>query len=406
MMNVLMVSPGFPAEMPFYTRGLSQVGVNVLGVGDQPQHALPQEAREGLSAYLQVPSLWNEQQLVARVREWTRDTPIQRVECQWEAAMIAAAHLREGLGTPGLNVQQTLPFRDKEIMKQVLDRAGIRTPRHWRARTAQNCRDAAAAIGYPLCIKPIAGAGSMDTHRINNDEELEAVLPALGHVEEVSVEEFIEGEEYTFDTVCIDGTIVFHNVAWYRPKPIIGRSVQWISPQTVTLRHPDQEELLCGREMGLQVLRALEFQTGFTHMEWFRTPKGEAVFGEIAARPPGAHSVDLMNYACNLDLFQGWAEAVCHGRFSQPIERRYNSAVIFKRAQGDGRIQRIEGLESLMARYGPDIVCVDLLPIGAHRRDWKATLLSDGYLIVRHPDLATTIEIADHVGTDLQIYAG
>ncbi|MDY7096269.1 MAG: hypothetical protein SX243_25110, partial [Acidobacteriota bacterium] len=79
--------------------------------------------------------------------------------------------------------------------------------------------------------------------------------------------------------------------------------------------------------------------------------------------------------------------------------------VIFKRAQGEGRIQRIEGLESLLSRIGPHVVCVDLLPLGHPRRNWKQTLLSDGYLMIRHPNLEAACEIADRVGTDLQIYA-
>ncbi len=130
------------------------------------------------------------------------------------------------------------------------------------------------------------------------------------------------------------------------------------------------------------------------------------VFGEIAARPPGARTVDIMNFANDIDLFEGWAEAVCRGRLSQPLERRYNAASIFKRAQGQGHIQRIEGLARLMAEYGEHIVCVDLLPLGAPRRDWLQTLISDGMVIVRHPDLDATLEIADHVATDLQLYAG
>jgi hypothetical protein len=113
-----------------------------------------------------------------------------------------------------------------------------------------------------------------------------------------------------------------------------------------------------------------------------------------------------MNYASDIDTFAGWAEAVCHQRLSQRVERRYNAAVIFKRARGTGRITRIEGLEHLVARYRTAIVDVDLLPVGAHRRDWKQTLLSDGSIVVRHPDLETTLEIADRVGTDLQMYAG
>ena len=51
-------------------------------------------------------------------------------------------------------------------------------------------------------------------------------------------------------------------------------------------------------------------------------------------------------------------------------------------------------------------VSVDLLPLGAPRRDWRQTLLSDGHVILRHPDLQATMEMADRVGIELQLYAG
>ena len=154
------------------------------------------------------------------------------------------------------------------------------------------------------------------------------------------------------------------------------------------------------------MLKALGFRTGFTHMEWYRKADGEIVFGEIAARPPGARSVDVMNYASDADLYTGWAEAVVHGRFSQKVERLYNAAIIFKRAQGAGRIRHIEGLERILSNFGEHVACIDLLPIGAERRNWLQTLISDGYVIVRHPSLERTVELADAVGTDLRLYAG
>ncbi|HXO85909.1 MAG TPA: hypothetical protein VN803_10355, partial [Gemmatimonadales bacterium] len=88
------------------------------------------------------------------------------------------------------------------------------------------------------------------------------------------------------------------------------------------------------------------------------------------------------------------------------LERKYNAAIVFKRAQGTGNIRRIEGLERLKARFGPHIAAVELLPIGAPRRNWILTLVSDGFLVVRHPDLQATLDMADAVGTDLQLYAG
>ena len=53
-MNVILLSPGFPDEMPRFARGLVSVGARVLGVGEQPERALPDLARRNLVAYLQV----------------------------------------------------------------------------------------------------------------------------------------------------------------------------------------------------------------------------------------------------------------------------------------------------------------------------------------------------------------
>ena len=405
-MNVLMISPGFPAEMPFFTEGLASVGANVIGIGDQPLGALPDRAQKALSAYVRVGSLWDEGPVIDEVRKIATQTEIHVVECLWEPGMILAAKIREMLRLPGMTVQETLPFRDKETMKQVLDQHGIRTPRHARATTADGVRHAAEEIvGYPLVVKPIAGAGAKDTYRINNREELENIFPALGHVPEVSVEEFIEGDDMTFDTVCINGEIAFSNVFLYRPRALQIQTIEWISPQTIALRNLEHESISDGVRMGKAVLKALGFRTGFTHMEWYRKPDGEAVFGEIGARPPGGRTVDLMNYTCDIDLFRGWAEAVCHGRFSQPIDRKWNAAIIFKRAIGEGAISRIEGLDHLMSEFGSHVAAVQLSPIGAAKKSFRRSLTSDGYLVVRHPDFQTCLQMADRVGTDLTLYA-
>ncbi len=405
-MNVLMISPGYPTEINYFTRGLAVQGARVFGIGDQPERDLPDLVRRHLAGYLQVSSLLDEAAVVKSVQQWKAAQPLKQVECLWEPGVILAARLRHGLGVPGQDVAQATLFRDKDAMKRAVVAAGIRTPKHQRATTAAECQRAAEQIGFPVIVKPIAGAGSADTFRVNSRLELDAVLSRAGQMREMNVEEFIDAEEYTFDTVCIDGKIAFWNICVYRPRPLTARQEEWISPQTVVLRDVEADHLAGGRDMGRAVLKALGFKTGFTHMEWYRTAKGETIFGEIAARPPGARTVDAMNYASDIDLFSSWAEAVLHGRFSHTLDRKYNSAIIFKRAQGTGNIRHIEGLERLQARFGPHIAAVELLPVGAPRRNWILTLVSDGFLVVRHPDLQATLDMADAVGTDLHLYAG
>jgi hypothetical protein len=251
-----MISPGFPAEMPHFTRGLREVGASVLGVGDTPPAGLEPEVRRSLDDYLQVENLWDEEATTRAVVERVHGKAIDRVECLWEPGMVLAARMREALGVAGLSVAETIPFRDKVAMKEVLDRAGVRVPKFARAKSSQEVRAAVERIGYPVILKPIAGAGSADTHTVRNATDLESALALTRHVPEINVDEYIEGEEYTFDTVCSQGEILFENVAWYRPKPLVARLNDWISPQGICLRNIDAPEIRVGRELGLQVLRS------------------------------------------------------------------------------------------------------------------------------------------------------
>lgn len=404
-MNIVIISPGYPADMPEFTRGLAECGASVIGVGDQQLQALPDLARQSLAHYIQVRSLWNAGEIIEEIHRQLRGQSLDRIECLWEPGIMLAAELREHFGVPGLGMEQAHRFRDKEAMKLALEAKGIRTPKHFTAETIDACWEAAQTIGYPLILKPIAGAGSADTYRVDNAEELRTALPLLRHVRTISIEEFVDGEEYTFDTITINGKIAYYNVAWYRPRPLIARSNEWISPQVIALRDLDRPELQAGIQMGREVIEALDFDTGFTHMEWYRKSDGEVVFGEIGARPPGAHQVDQMKYACDFDVFKAWAQAIALGRIDEPFERRYNVGLIFKRARGVGTISHSEGIEQLQQRFGEHVVWNTLLPPGTPRRDWRKTLVSDGFVMLRHPDLQETLTMADAVGTELHLYA-
>ena len=405
MTNVLLLSPGYPADMPEFTRGLAESGARVVGVGDTPQEGLPSLVRRCLSDYVAVPSLWDEQAVIGALRSRLRGFRLDRIECLWEPGILLAARLREAFGIPGLDVSQAVLFRDKEAMKRALDAAGVRTPKHIAAGSVAAVWEASEVVGFPLILKPIDGAGSADTYRVADADELRSVLPRLRHVPAVSVEEFVDGEEFTFDTITVDGRIAYYNIAWYRPRPLVARSNEWISPQVIALRDLGRPELQGGVKMGFEVIEALGFDSGFTHMEWYRKADGEVVFGEIGARPPGAHQVDQMKYVCDFDVFREWANAVVLGRISEGIEPRYNVANIYKRARGVGRITAIEGAGRLQRDFGRHVVWNTLLPVGARRRDWRKTLVSDGFIMLRHPDLDSTLEMADRVGSDLQIYA-
>lgn len=405
-MNVVFLSPAYPPEMQQYTRGLAEVGANVYGIGDSHPQALPAHVRGYLKDYLQVPRIMDEGDVLRRASEWLRGKEIDRVLANWEPLVILAAKMREHWGLPGMSVDTVLGFRDKQLMKERVQAAGLRVPHSARVRQAKDAWEAAERIGYPLILKPIAGAGSADTYRVNDAGELEDVLKRMGHVSEASCEEFVEGEEFTYDTVCVEGEPAFENVAAYLPRPLIMRTVEWVSPVIITVRDLKQPKIRPGVALGRKVSKALGMGTGFTHMEWYLKADGEVVFGEIGCRPGGAHLVDQMNHTCDIDLFREWARASVWHSFEADTTRKYNSAIVFKRAQGQGRITRIDGVHDYLRKYGQWVTEMNLLPIGAHRRDWMQTLISDGQIQVRHPHWDEAHTMAMAAATDIKLYAG
>ncbi len=404
-MDVLYLNPSFPPEMALFARGLAQAGARVFGVGDGPQESLPQAAKGALSGYLRVPRLLDEADVERRVLAWLGGRRPDRVECQWEPLVLVAARLRERLGLPGMNEAVVAGFRDKPLMRARVAAAGLRIPRTCRAANGEEVWAAARITGFPLIIKPVAGAGSADTFRVDSPEELGALIGRGLHPGELSVEEFITGMEYTYETICVDGRPVYESVSHYRPSCLVARQNEWISPIIQSERDLSAPHLQGGIELGRSVLSALGMQTGFTHMEWFLTPAGEAIFGEVACRPPGANMVDLMNYTGDCDLYLEWGRAVVSGRIGACNARPYSAAIIFKRAQGQGRIWGSSGLDAFRAKYGSFIAREDWLSVGSPRRDWTQTFLSDGNLVVRHPDPRETAQMADEAAASIALYA-
>ena len=75
-----------------------------------------------------------------------------------------------------MKVEQAMTFRNKDLMKQKVGAAGIRTARHAAASSIAEVRAGAEQIGFPVIVKPISGAGSMDTFRANDMADLDAKL--------------------------------------------------------------------------------------------------------------------------------------------------------------------------------------------------------------------------------------
>ena len=406
-MNVVFIEPSFPYNQREFVRALHAAGANVVGIGERPASVLDSEVKHWLADYVQVGSVVHEPTLLAAVRSVQKRLWVDRLEATVEAHIMAAATAREACGIPGTSVETAYLCRDKPAMKDALRRAGIPCAQSTRARTPAEARDFAAETGFPLIVKPPAGAGASGTWRVRDGQELERVIHesglADGHA--VAIEEFIEGHEGFLDTLAIRGDVAHEFITHYYPNVLEAMRERWISPQMVTTNRIDAPGYGEVREMARRVIRILDIGTSATHMEWFAGPKGLR-FSEIGCRPPGVGQWDVYNAANEFDLYFEWASAIVHGAVHRRPSRRYSAGMIALRPERDGRITGYSGIDEIQRRYGDCIVAARLPGAGTPTQPIEGGYMANAWLRVRHPDYDRLRAILNDIGETVRVQAG
>ncbi|MDO5503803.1 MAG: ATP-grasp domain-containing protein [Actinomycetia bacterium] len=404
-MNIVFVEPSFPKNQRRFLWALRDVGATVIGVGETPEDWLEPEVRDALAGYYKVDNVTDPHQLDAAV-EWAQFRMwVDRLESTVESHQMAAAQVREWRRIPGTSVRTTWLCRDKPTMKEALRQAGVPTAASTAADNADQVRDFAARVGYPLILKPRAGAGAQGTTRVENDSQLADALSQFGSAESIAVEEFVEGHEGFYDTISINGAIEHDWMTHYFPNVLEAMRHRWISPQFVTTNRIDDSPLYTEvREMGSRVNEVLGIETSATHMEWFFGPKGLR-FSEIGCRPPGVGCWDLYSAANDVDVYREWAHSIVHGRREHDLSRAYSAGLVALRPDQDGHIQGYAGVSDIAELYNQWIIDAYLPEPGTGTQPVEAGFMANAYARLRHPDFDVLRGMLDHIGATLRVYA-
>lgn len=405
-MHVILVAPHFPANQRQFARALKSVGAYVTGIGEASPAHLDSELKGWLGAYEQVSSVCDDDAMLAAVRRIQARGWVDRLESTVEAHILTAARVRERTGIPGLTVQQAILCRDKPIMKDFLREKGINTAQSGAASTLEEAKAFADRVGYPIVLKPRAGAGAADTTRVDSDAELANVAKMM-HLDRggsVAVEEFIEGHEGFYDTLTIDGVIHHEFISHYYPNVLDAMRDRSVSPYLVTTNRVDAPGYAEVKKMGQDVIRAMGLRTTPTHMEWFFGPKG-LKFGEIGARPPGVGTWDLYCAANGIDLYREWAAGICLGKVLDRPSRQFAAGMIALRPDRDGHIVGYEGADILQKQLGHWVIDAYLPPAGTRTQPVEAGYMANAWVRMRHPDYDTLRDMMEHVGRTLRVKA-
>jgi len=360
-------------------------GVRLAVVTQDPAEKLSPQMAQMISAHWRVNDILDPAQLEWGVEELAKRLGgIDRLFGAYEQLQVPLAEVREKLGIEGMKPEVANRFRDKSEMKNVLRANGLPCAKHTLAENAKDALAFANEVGFPVVVKPPAGAGSIATFKADDEASLrDAVAKAAPHRGDPAlIEEFIVGDEYSLETISIDGVAVWHSLTHYYPNPLDVVRNKWIQWCVVSPREVEDERYDDIRDAGSRALQALGMETGLSHMEWFRRRDGSIAISEVAARPPGAQITTLNSRAHDIDFVQAWAEVMIFGTFQRPT-RKYAVGIAFLRGQGNGRIRAVHGLDLVQREMGNLVVDVKLPVPGAMP---ASSYEGDGYIILRHPE--------------------
>lgn len=255
---------------------------------------------------------------------------ISAVVATSEYDLLRAARLREYAGVPGQGIVSAHAFRDKITMKD-LARDVVDVPDAYVR--LQNVGDIHRFIknnGYPVVLKPVDGAGSINTTIIRDAIQLEAAISSLDVVG-YEMETFVDGSMYVVDGLVHDGRLAFSWASRY-----VDDCLSFKEGRGASVVQLDPSDALNARlhTFASALLSAMPTpETTTFHLEVFHTTEDRLVLCEIASRTGGGAINELGKQRFGVDMHAIWMRKQAGGHIAGGDVVGNDTGVLFGFAQ-------------------------------------------------------------------------
>ena len=353
-MNFVFLSPAFPPNYYLFCAALKKEGVSVLGIGDSPFGELRPELRDALAWYYQAGDMRDPASLSAAMRFFTgRFGKIDRIDSHNEYWLEAEAGLRTEFGIPGIQAADVSEIRRKSLMKKVFALAGIPYARGAVVSGAGNAHALASELNFPVVVKPDDGMGAELTYRLNSHADVDRFFAAKPDRVFI-MEEFIDGGIVTFDGLAGPGGEIIFCTSHVYGERVMEAVLADGHISYYSLREIPRDLEDAGRKL----VRGFAVKERFFHFEFFRRPDGTLCALEVNIRPPGGMTMDMFNFACDIDMYAVWAGLMARGEVRLDYARKYHCGYAGRK----DRLNYAHSHEDILARLGGMIMHHEGLP--------------------------------------------
>jgi len=368
-LTILFLSSSFKGEVMLRTA--KQLGCRVILLTEASLQGEPWP-RESIDEFITTPDLRRYQDVINTITYMCRGWQIDHILPLDEFEVELVAMLREHLRLPGMGITAVRNFRDKLVMREKADKAGLRVPDFIQILNYDRLREFMERVPAPWVLKPRTEAGSMGITKPQNSEEVWRRLDQLGDRQSYFLlERFVPGDVYHVDALTVNKRVVFASVQKYGAPPLqvyTGGGI--FNTRILDRRSTEAKELTALNEK--LIVDTLGLVNGVTHAEFIRAHEdGEFYFLEVAARVGGAFISDMLEQATGVNPWREWARlevAMLRGEsYDPPIPRDEYGGLLVTLARQE--------TPDLSAYDAPEVV-------------WKADKPRHAVLVLRSPDPA------------------
>jgi biotin carboxylase len=271
--------------------------------------------------------------------------PFDHVVAYHELDQDKAALIAESLGLPFHSVATIQAIRNKQKMREVLERHGVNSVPCGTVTNLEDIRVFAGKHGYPVIVKPCEGWASANIILVDDSNDLQSKSKDIENAlhQNLIVECFVQGEEYSLEAISEDGQ-----------HYLLGVTAKIKDPKTfVEIGHTFPAPLSDERRLELEnylcdVLNALGVTYGPTHTEVIVSDR-HCVVIETHTRSGGDLIPSLVQDACGVNTF----ELVAHQSVGESIKGllenlpnpHCSASILYFTPQTQGVIRHIEGVE-------------------------------------------------------------
>ncbi len=257
----------------------------------------------------QLDSLDAGENVLAIATELARSATFSRVLPHSEFDLIRAAQLREYLDIPGQSVASACAYRDKVLMKDYLQHAGVEVAPYKRLTSWSDVLSFCEQYDFPNVIKPIDGCSSKDVMVARNLSDIVDFFRDKT-VDGWMIEKFIAGNMYH-----VNGVINENGEAFFAPCAYINNALDYQHAGIFGSRTIEPDTLLAKRLVTFtrRTIEALPPTPalGF-HAEIFHTADDRLLLCEIAARTAGSLTGELIEHTWGINIHKAWIQS-CAG---------------------------------------------------------------------------------------------